>query len=277
MTDQPTPIKGFRKQPLPTKSEVVQENQTLAQQLAGQLQGMQKLFSNLIQQVMTKNKEHEQQLVQLNVWLTTTPTAEPAAKGDSVLMDYAGMLLDEAGVPAQLVLQDSEGKEVKIPDIFDGGHGEFFVLNNLGGGTLIGGFEEQIIGMKAGEFKKIQVTFPKDYGVATLAGKTAEFNVYLHDVRKVYAPSQVGNLISELNRLKSEARARAIAIAQAAKEAEAKKADAAAISDAEVVSETPAPAAESAHAVQEETQPETSDNSAGTEQTPVAEQSATET
>lgn len=55
---------------------------------------------------------------------------------------------------------DFEGKKDGVP--FDGGKGESYPLE-LGSGSFIPGFEEQIVGMKAGEEKDIDVTFPEDY------------------------------------------------------------------------------------------------------------------
>jgi trigger factor len=82
------------------------------------------------------------------------PEGEAVASGDRVLLAYAGTIDGVA---------------------FDGGTGESPVL--VGSNTFIPGFEEQIIGMKAGETRTIKVTFPQHYGSEALAGKDAEFVV----------------------------------------------------------------------------------------------------
>jgi trigger factor len=70
---------------------------------------------------------------------------------------------------------------------FDGGKGEGFPLV-LGSGQFIPGFEDQLIGSKAGDSKDVKVTFPADYSVATLAGKDA---VFVTTVHKVEAPGEI--------------------------------------------------------------------------------------
>lgn len=66
---------------------------------------------------------------------------------------------------------------------FDGGKGENYSLE-IGSHTFIPGFEEQVIGMKAGEEKDIEVTFPEDYGAKDLAGAKATFKVKVHEIKE---------------------------------------------------------------------------------------------
>ncbi|MCI6107732.1 MAG: trigger factor [bacterium] len=66
---------------------------------------------------------------------------------------------------------------------FDGGKGENYSLE-IGSHTFIPGFEEQVIGMKAGEEKDIEVTFPEDYGAKDLAGAKAVFKVKVHEIKE---------------------------------------------------------------------------------------------
>ena len=75
---------------------------------------------------------------------------------------------------------DFEGKKDGVP--FDGGKGESYPLE-LGSGSFIPGFEEQIVGMKAGEEKDIDVTFPEDYQAEELAGQPVVFSIKLHEVK----------------------------------------------------------------------------------------------
>lgn len=64
---------------------------------------------------------------------------------------------------------------------FDGGAAEGFKLV-LGSGQFIPGFEEQMVGLKAGDEKSLDVTFPEEYGAENLAGKAATFDVTIHEV-----------------------------------------------------------------------------------------------
>lgn len=88
-----------------------------------------------------------------------------AKNGDSVILDFSGSV---------------DGVK------FDGGTAEKQTLN-LGSGNFIPGFEEQIVGMKAGDEKDIQVTFPTEYA-PELAGKDAVFAIKVHNVREKELP-----------------------------------------------------------------------------------------
>ena len=70
---------------------------------------------------------------------------------------------------------------------FEGGSAEDFKLV-LGSGRMIPGFEDGIIGMKAGEEKVIDVTFPEDYQAENLAGKAAQFKITVKQVEKPKLP-----------------------------------------------------------------------------------------
>ena len=87
-------------------------------------------------------------------------------KGDRVVIDFTGTL---DGVP------------------FEGGTGGDVGVN-VGSGTFIPGFEDQLIGMTAGETRQVKVTFPSNYMNAQLAGKDAEFKV---TAKTVEAPASV--------------------------------------------------------------------------------------
>ena len=66
---------------------------------------------------------------------------------------------------------------------FDGGKGENYSLE-IGSNTFIPGFEEKVIGMKPGEEKDIDLTFPKDYQATDLAGKDVVFHVKVNEVKE---------------------------------------------------------------------------------------------
>ena len=89
-----------------------------------------------------------------------------AAKGDTVTIDYKGTV---------------DGKA------FDGGSAEDYSLE-LGSNTFIPGFEDQLIGHKAGDEVDVVVTFPEDYGAKDLAGKEAHFATKVHEVKSKQLP-----------------------------------------------------------------------------------------
>ena len=89
-----------------------------------------------------------------------------AKKGDTAVIDFEGF---DNGTP------------------FEGGKGENYDLK-LGSGAFVPGFEEQIIGMKAGEEKDLDITFPEDYH-ADLAGKAVVFHVKVNEVKESQAPA----------------------------------------------------------------------------------------
>ena len=91
---------------------------------------------------------------------------EPAAKGDTVVIDYVGTV---------------DGEK------FDGGSADNYSLE-LGSGSFIPGFEDQLIGHKADEDVNVKVTFPEDYHSKNLAGKEAVFNVKIHEVKEKQLP-----------------------------------------------------------------------------------------
>ncbi len=93
------------------------------------------------------------------------PKSHKAKSGDLVVMDYLGKV---AGEP------------------FDGGKGEDMSVE-IGSGRLIPGFEDQLIGAKAGDEKQISVTFPDDYNVAYLKGKPATFDLVIKSVQTAKA------------------------------------------------------------------------------------------
>ena len=70
---------------------------------------------------------------------------------------------------------------------FEGGKAEDYALE-IGSGSFIPGFEEALIGMKKGETKEINVTFPKEYGADDLAGKDAMFKVTLKKIQERVMP-----------------------------------------------------------------------------------------
>ena len=58
----------------------------------------------------------------------------------------------------------------------------------IGSGSFIPGFEEQLVGLKAGESKDVEVTFPEEYHAAELAGKEATFKVTVKEIKTKELP-----------------------------------------------------------------------------------------
>ena len=114
-----------------------------------------------------------------------------AENGDTVVIDFEGFVDGEA---------------------FDGGKGENYSLE-LGSGSFIPGFEDQLVGHKSGESLDVNVTFPEDYQAENLAGKEAVFKVTIHEVKAKEVPElddefakDVDDEVSTLDELKEKYR-----------------------------------------------------------------------
>ena len=115
-------------------------------------------------------------------------TVERAAKdGDTAVIDFEGFL---NGVP------------------FQGGKGENHELV-LGSGSFIPGFEEQVVGMSAGEEKDINVTFPENYHASDLAGKEVTFKVKVHEVKETVLPEKDDEFVKDVSEFDTMAELRA--------------------------------------------------------------------
>ena len=101
----------------------------------------------------------------------------PAAEGDTVVIDF---------------VRSVDGVE------FDGGKGDNFSLG-LGSGQFIPGFEDQLVGHKAGETVDVVVTFPEDYQAADLAGKEAKFVTTIHEVKEKEVPALDDELAKDID------------------------------------------------------------------------------
>jgi trigger factor len=106
----------------------------------------------------------------------------PSVKGDVLVVDFEGRLKNEDG---------------SLSEPFPGGTATDAPVE-LGGGTFIPGFAEQIEGLSAGESKTIEVTFPADYGSANLAGKPAVFAVTAKGLKKRSLPDLDDELAKKL-------------------------------------------------------------------------------
>lgn len=113
--------------------------------------------------------------------------------GDTAVFDFAGF---------------ADGEQ------FEGGTAENYTLE-IGSGQFIPGFEEQMVGLTAGEEKDVEVTFPEEYHADNLAGKPATFKVKLHEVKAKQVPElddefakDIDESVSSLDELKAKIRER---------------------------------------------------------------------
>ena len=102
---------------------------------------------------------------------------DKAEKGDTVVIDFVGSV---------------DGVE------FDGGKGENYALE-LGSGTFIPGFEDQLVGHQPGGTIDVMVTFPEDYQATDLAGKEAKFVTTLHEVKTKEVPALDDELAKDID------------------------------------------------------------------------------
>lgn len=101
-----------------------------------------------------------------------------AKKGDIVVIDFKGFIGDEA---------------------FEGGEAKGYELE-LGSGSFIPGFEDQLEGKVAPVYTEVNVTFPENYQVADLAGKEAKFEVTIHDVKEKVLPELTDEFVKEFSK-----------------------------------------------------------------------------
>jgi len=149
-------------------------------------------------EVSVSDEQVEAELDRMAQNVASTETVERAAEmGDTANIDFEGF---DNGVP------------------FDGGKGDNFDLK-LGSGSFVPGFEEQIVGMAAGEEKDIDITFPEDYQ-KDLAGKPVVFHVKVNKITVTNVPAKDDEFakdVSEfdtLEELKADIRAKALEDAQ---------------------------------------------------------------
>ena len=97
--------------------------------------------------------------------------------GDTVKLDFEGFANGEA---------------------FEGGKAEQYELE-IGSNSFIPGFEEQMVGMKTGEEKDVEITFPEEYHAAELAGQPAVFKVKVHEIKTKEIPALDDELAKEID------------------------------------------------------------------------------
>lgn len=102
---------------------------------------------------------------------------EAIVEGDTAVIDFEGFVGEEA---------------------FEGGKGEDYPLE-IGSGSFIPGFEEQLVGSKSGDTKDVTVTFPEEYHAAELAGKEAKFVVTIKEVKTKVLPELTDEFAKEID------------------------------------------------------------------------------
>jgi trigger factor len=148
--------------------------------------------------------------------LARLETAErPAAQGDFVVIDYVGSLR----------VSDDDGERLEP---FEGGEGRDQLVE-LGGGNLIPGFEEQLVGASAGDEREVALTFPADYPAEQLAGRDAVFAVTVKEVKRKELPPVDDDLavdagFDSIDELREDIRTRLIEADEARAEAEFREA-----------------------------------------------------
>jgi trigger factor len=120
--------------------------------------------------------ERIQELAMAQAPFVTVEEDRELVEGDTALIDFEGFIDGEA---------------------FEGGKAEGFSLT-LGSGQFIPGFEDQVIGMKKGEEKTIDVTFPENYGGEKLAGKPAQFKVKVNEIQMKEKPRMDAKLAKKM-------------------------------------------------------------------------------
>jgi trigger factor len=118
--------------------------------------------------------------------LARLETAErPAATGDFVVIDYVGSLRVRASEDGEGSSETESEAELRP---FAGGEGRDQLIE-LGGGNLIPGFEEALVGASAGEHRDVELTFPADYPNEELAGRESVFDVTVKEVKLKQLPA----------------------------------------------------------------------------------------
>ena len=129
--------------------------------------------------VTVTKKEIEEQLANYQTQFAELTVKEggKVAKGDTAVIDFEGFVDGVA---------------------LEGGKGENYPLE-IGSGSFIPGFEDQVIGMTVDKEQDIVVTFPEDYGAADLAGKEATFKVTVHEIKEKHLPEIDDELAKDVN------------------------------------------------------------------------------
>lgn len=129
--------------------------------------------------VTVTKKEIEEQLANYQSQFAELSVKEggKVAKGDTAVIDFEGFIDGVA---------------------FEGGSGENYPLE-IGSGSFVPGFEDQLIGMGVDKEQEITIKFPDDYGAVDLAGKEATFKVTVHKIKEKHLPEIDDELAKDVN------------------------------------------------------------------------------
>ena len=121
---------------------------------------------------------------------------EVKSRINSLLEQYADIVIKDGKIEnGDTAVIDFEGFKDGVA--FDGGKGENYPLE-IGSNTFIPGFEEQLIGLKAGDEKDIKVIFPEDYAQEDLKGQEAVFKIKVHEVKTKELPEMDEEFFKDL-------------------------------------------------------------------------------
>ncbi|MFV0381390.1 MAG: trigger factor [Breznakia sp.] len=215
-------VKGFRKGQVP---EAMARKQIAQQKIL--MEAVDEVAGVALQEAI---KEHDLWIIarpelgidaidEKEVSLSFKVTVKPevtlgAYKGLDVKMDKVSVSAKEVDAEveklrerfAELVVKEGEIKSgdtavidfegFKGDEAFENGKGENYPLE-IGSGSFIPGFEEQLIGAKAGDEKNLPITFPENYTAADLAGADVVFKVKVHEVKERQLPEMNEDLIKD--------------------------------------------------------------------------------
>lgn len=141
-----------------------------------------KLYAPIEPAKVTK-KDVDQIIRNLQARLAEKKEVDRAAKkDDEAVIDFVGK--DKKGV----AIENADGKDYPL---------------QLGSGSFIPGFEDNVVGMKPGDEKTFELTFPKDYGAKALAGKKVDFTVALKKVNELILPTVDDELAAKVGPFKT--------------------------------------------------------------------------
>ncbi|MFD2829200.1 trigger factor [Corticicoccus populi] len=128
--------------------------------------------------VTDEDVDHEiGHLLEAHTEMVVKDEDEAVAEGDTVNLDFDGYV---------------DGEQ------FDGGKAEGYDLE-IGSGSFIEGFEEQLVGLKVDDEKDVEVTFPEEYHAENLAGEPATFKVKINSIKVKETPELDDDLVKELD------------------------------------------------------------------------------
>jgi trigger factor len=162
-------------------------------------------------ELVIEDEQIDREIDAMRERLARLETAErPAAQGDFVVIDYVGSVPRQSDADSgEEGNAESDERELQP---FAGGEGRDQLVE-LGGGNLIPGFEEGLIGASAGERRDVELTFPGDYPNEELAGRDAVFAIDVKEVKRKELPAVDDDLaidagFDDLDELREDVRTR---------------------------------------------------------------------